>query len=332
MIVVTGGTGFVGREICRSLLAEGLPVRALARTPPSHPLPAGVHFFPADITNPASLREAFRGAQAVIHCVGIIQPHGSQTFNRVHQHGTAHVVAASQSAGVSRFLHLSALGTRPMAASHYHQSKWAAEEIVRHSDLAFTVFRPSLIYGKEDAFTSLLASWMRPPLSWLSGGFLPLPGGVDAILRPLSVADVASAVVRSLGQTSTVGQTLDLCGPETNLRDFALAIARAMGLTPTWVEQPPDVVLTMLPWLWLTAKKPVLYPMPLKLCRLLAAVAERVLPRSPLTTDQILMLEEGQWGDSTLATKLLGFQPSPLSSNLASYLAPRTGGIADRRS
>jgi hypothetical protein len=56
------------------------------------------------------------------------------------------------------------------------------------------------------------------------------------------------------------------------------------------------------------------------------------LPHPPLTTDQILMLEEGQIGDSSLATKLLGFQPSPLSSNLSSYLAPPAGGIADRRS
>ncbi len=332
MIVVTGGTGFVGREICRRLAAEGLPTRALARTPPPHTLPPGVEFFPADITQPASLREAFRGAQAVIHCVGIIQQHGSQTFRRVHQDGTAHVVAAARASGISRFLYLSALGTRPMAASQYHQTKWAAEEIIRQSGLAFTLFRPSLIYGQGDAFTSLLASSMRPPLSWLSGGFLPLPGGADVILRPVAVTDVANTLVRSLGQASTIGQTLDLCGPETNLRDLALAIARAMGLFPTWVDNTPDVILATLPWLWLTRRKPILFPVPLPLCRLFAAVAERILPHPPLTTDQILMLEEGQAGDSSLATKLLGFQPSPLSSNLSSYLAPPAGGIADRRS
>ena len=71
MIVVTGGTGFVGQEICRALRAEGLPVRALARTPPSK-LPEGVEFFAADITQPDSLRGAFHQAQAVIHTVGII--------------------------------------------------------------------------------------------------------------------------------------------------------------------------------------------------------------------------------------------------------------------
>ncbi|NBS88049.1 MAG: NAD-dependent epimerase/dehydratase family protein, partial [Verrucomicrobia bacterium] len=169
MIVVTGGTGFVGREICSALTSEGLSVRAVARTAPSH-LPAGVEFFSGDITRPESLRTAFRGAKAVVHAVGIIREHGDQSFERVHLQGTADVVAAARAAGIPRFLYLSALGTRPMAASRYHQTKWGAEEIVRHSGLGYTIFRPSLVYGKEDDFTTRLASLMQPPLSWISGG------------------------------------------------------------------------------------------------------------------------------------------------------------------
>ncbi|NBR68854.1 MAG: NAD-dependent epimerase/dehydratase family protein [Verrucomicrobia bacterium] len=162
MIVVTGGTGFVGREICRRLAAEGLAVRALARHPSGQPLPRGVEFFTGDVTRPESLRLAFRGAKAVIHTVGIIREHGSQTFERIHTQGTAHVVAAAQTAGVPRYLHLSALGTRPGAVSRYHQTKWAAEEIVRSSGLAHTLFRPSLIYGKGDAFTEAMRSPFNP--------------------------------------------------------------------------------------------------------------------------------------------------------------------------
>ena len=326
MIVVTGGTGFVGREICRRLAAEGLAVRALARHPSGQPLPRGVEFFTGDVTRPETLRLAFRGAKAVIHTVGIIREHGSQTFERIHTQGTAHVVAAAQTAGVPRYLHLSALGTRPGAVSRYHQTKWAAEEIVRSSGLAHTLFRPSLIYGKGDAFTNHLASLMRPPLSWLSGGFVPIPGGDAVTLQPVGVNEVAETVVRSLGQTNAVGQTFDLCGPTTSLKDLSFAIAQTMGRFPTWVEQPPDVILGMLPWLWLKASKPVLFPVPLKLCRITAAVLERVLPQPPLTTDQVTMLEEGQCGDASPATKLLGFQPVPLREGLASYLAPRTGG------
>ncbi|NDC80667.1 MAG: complex I NDUFA9 subunit family protein [Verrucomicrobia bacterium] len=331
MIVVTGGTGFVGREICRRLAAEGLAARALARTAPKEPLPAGVEFFPGDITQPESLRLAFRGAKAVIHAVGIIQEHGSQTFERVHVRGTSQVIAATLAAGVPRYLHLSALGTRPSAASRYHQSKWAAEEIVRSSGLAHTIFRPSMIYGKGDAFTRRLASLMSPPLSWLSGGFIPIPGGEEVVLQPVAVGEVAETVVRSLGQSGSVGKTFDLCGSPTSLKELSLAIARALGLQPTWVEQPPDVVLGLIPWLWLRAHKPVLFPVPMKLCRIAAALAERLLPFPPLTTDQVIMLEEGSCGDASAAEALFGFRTAPLREGLAAYLAPRAGGREDRR-
>jgi len=331
MIVVTGGTGFVGREIARRLVTEGLPVRALARTAPRQPLPAGVEFCPGDVTRPESLRLAFRGAKAVVHTVGIIQEHGSQTFERIHIRGTANVIAAALAAGVPRYLHLSALGTRPEAASRYHQTKWAGEEIVRSSGLAHTIFRPSMIYGAGDSFTQRLAALMRPPLSWLSGGFLPVPGGEEVVLQPVAVGEVAEAVVRSLGQASSVGKSFDLCGSPISLKDLSLAIAQTMGRQPTWVEQPPDVILGMTPWLWLRASKPVLFPIPLNLCRIAAAVAERILPFPPLTTDQVTMLEEGSCGNASAAETLFGFRPLPVRQGLATYLAPREGGREDRR-
>jgi len=329
MIVVTGGTGFVGREICRRLAAQGVPVRAVARHAPTQPLPDGVSFFPADVTRAISLREAMDGAKAVIHTVGIIREKGDATFDRIHRHATAETVAAAHRARVPRFILISALGARPTSASRYQQTKAAAEEIVRQSGLAFTILRPSVVYGSGDRF--FLAQWMRPPFSWLTGGFLGIPGGDSVNLCPASVGEVAEAVVRSLGQERALGQTFDLAGPSVSLKELALAIARAMGLRPTWVEQPPDVFTAMVPWLWLTASKPVLHPIPLPLCRIAAAVAERLLPNPPLTTDQVVMLEEGQFGDPTPAAEILGFRPGPLAAGLAAYLAPRAGGIADRR-
>ena len=331
MVVVTGGTGFVGREICRRLAAQGVPVRAVARHTPAQALPDGVSFFPADVTRAISLREAMDGAKAVIHTVGIIREKGDATFDRIHRHATAETIAAAHRARVPRFILVSALGARPTSASRYQQTKAAAEEIVRQSGLAFTVLRPSMVYGSGDQFTNFLAQWMRPPFSWLTGGFLGIPGGDTVNLCPASVGEVAEAVVRSLGQERALGQTFDLAGPSVSLKELALAIARAMGLRPTWVEQPPDVFTAMVPWLWLTASKPVLHPIPLPLCRIAAAVAERLLPNPPLTTDQVVMLEEGQFGDPKPAAEILGFHPGPLAAGLAAYLAPRAGGIADRR-
>ena len=331
MIVVTGGTGFVGREICRQLATQGVAVRAVARHTPATPLPAGVSFFPADVTRAISLREAMEGAKAVIHCVGIIREKGPATFDRMHRHAAAETVAAAHRARIPRFVLITSLGARPASSSHYQRSKAAAEEIVRQSGLAHTILRPSVVYGPGDQFTNLLARWMRPPCSWLTGGFLGIPGGSSVQLCPASVGEVAEAVVRSLGQESALGQAFDLAGPSISMKDLSLEIARAMGLNPTWVEQPPDVFMAMAPWLWLTASKPVLHPVPLPLCRIAAALAERILPNPPLTTDQVAMLEEGQYGDPGLAEKILGFRPGPLTAGLAAYLAPRTGGIADRR-
>lgn len=331
MIVVTGGTGFVGREICRRLAAQGVSVRAVARHAPADPLPAGVSFFPADVTRAISLREAMEGAKAVIHCVGIIREKGAATFDRLHRHAAAETVAAAHRARVPRLVLLSALGARPTSSSRYQRSKWAAEEIVAGSGLAHTILRPSVVYGPRDQFSNVLAQWMRPPRAWLTGGFLGIPGGASVDLCPAAVGEIAEAAIRSLGQERAIGRAMDLPGPSVSLKDFALEVARAMGLRPTWVEQPPDVFLGMAPWLWLTASKPVLHPVPLPLCRIAAAVAERVLPNPPLTTDQVIMLEEGQYGDPAPAENLLGFRPGPLAAGLASYLAPRAGGIADRR-
>ena len=86
------------------------------------------------------------GVDAVVHLVGIISEVGQNTFENVHTRGTENIVAVARAAGMKRFIHMSALGTRPNAASRYHQSKWAAEEIVRQSGLAWTIFRPSIIF------------------------------------------------------------------------------------------------------------------------------------------------------------------------------------------
>ena len=148
------------------------------------------------------------GVESVIHLVGIISEVGESTFENVHAQGTQNMVAAAQQAGVRRFVHMSALGTRPNAASRYHQSKWAAEELVRHSGLEFTIFRPSLIYGPEDQFVNLFARIIR------LSPIVPLLGSPHARFQPVPVEAVAAAFARSLGDPRSVGQTYDLCGPE----------------------------------------------------------------------------------------------------------------------
>ena len=165
-VLVTGATGFVGREVLRQLHHQGHSIRILARNLASRQAQEatsrwGAELHRGDVLEPASLEGALNGIEAVIHLVGIISEVGESAFEKVHTRGTQNMVAATRQASIRRFIHMSALGTRPNAASRYHRSKWAAEELVRSSGADFTIFRPSLIYGPEDQFINLFAKIIR---------------------------------------------------------------------------------------------------------------------------------------------------------------------------
>src|SRR5690606_26665374 len=136
-IAITGGTGFVGRHLARRLLDHGHEVVLIARGRDQRDLAprtwAGVTFYPIGTDDVARLTDAFAGCDAVAHLAGINRQIGAQTYQRVHVEGTRHVVDAARSAGVSKIVLLSFLRARPHCGSPYHESKWAAEEIVRRS-------------------------------------------------------------------------------------------------------------------------------------------------------------------------------------------------------
>src|SRR6266481_10008108 len=108
-----------------------------------------------------SIEGAMQDANCVIHLVGIIYEWKENTFERTHAQATRHVLDEAKKSGVKRFVHMSALGTRENARSQYHQTKWAAEEYVRKSGLAWTIFRPSLIYGAHDKSMNVLAKVLK---------------------------------------------------------------------------------------------------------------------------------------------------------------------------
>ena len=175
---------------------------------------------------------------------------------------------------------MSALGTRPNAASRYHQTKWAAEELVRHSGLEFTIFRPSLIYGPQDQFINLFARIIR------LSPVVPLLGSPRARFQPVPVEAVAAAFARSLGEPKSIGQTYDLCGPE------ALTLSEIV-----------DRILAVL------QRRRLKLQVPLSLARCQAGLLEFVFRRllrkaSPLSRDQLLMLQEDNVGNPQPANEL----------------------------
>jgi len=301
-VLVTGATGFVGREVVQQAHQVGHSVCILVRDPcagRARELAAqtAAAVSAGDILEEGTLPTAFQGTDAVIHLVGIISEVGRSTFENIHTKGTRNVVDAAQRSGVKRFLHMSALGTRPKAASRYHQSKWAAEEIVRQSGLEYTIFRPSLIYGPEDNFVNLFSNIAR------FSPVLPVMGSPSARFQPVAVEVVAAAFVRALGEPKSVAQTLDLCGPEI----FAF---------PELLHQILQV----------TRRTRWKVRIPLSFARLQAAFLEvlyRGLLRKapPLSRDQLIMLQEDNIGDCRKAEDMLGLKQRRFREGIRAYLA-----------
>jgi uncharacterized protein YbjT (DUF2867 family) len=300
-VLVTGATGFVGWEVVRQLHGVGHAIRILVRNP--HSLRGreattrwGAELHRGDVLQADSLAGALVGIEAVIHLVGIISEVGDSTFENVHMRGSQNMVAAAQRAGIRRYVHMSALGTRPQAVSRYHQSKWAAEETVRHSGLEFTTFRPSLIYGPQDQFINLFAKIVR------LSPVVPLLANPQARFQPVSVEVVATAFVRSLGEPKSGAQTYDLCGPEAlTLGDIVGQIEGVLG------------------------KRRLKVQVPLSLARCQAAFMELVFQcllrkPSPLSRDQLLMLQEDNVGNPQPARELFGLPSVPLREGIARYL------------
>lgn len=296
MILITGGTGFVGRAVVRELACRGRKVRVLARHTDSETAKTlqrdtGCELAAGSVTEPASLAPALQGITGVIHLVGIIMERGTQTFERIHAQGTRNVVAACEAAGVRRLVHMSASGTREHAVSAYHKTKWQGECAVRGSRLDWTIFRPAIIHGPGDGFCSLLVRQMTPPLRWLTGGIVPMIGDGSVLVQPVPVDDVAAAFAQSLEQPASIGRTYELGGPPITYRELLFTLAERAG-----VRIHPLAV-------------------PRELAYLGAGLVEILSPWKIPTPGHVAMLEEDQRADTSPAERDLGFRPQTFGSN-----------------
>lgn len=218
-VLLTGATGFVGSNLAHTLVNRGHLVHAAVRAK-SDKLDPRVRQFEADLFDSKAIDSAMIGCDSVIHLVGIISENRSRqiTFDRIHVEGTQSILGATARAGVRRYIHMSALGTRADATSRYHQTKWQAEELVRQSSLDWTIIRPSMIHGPHSDFMQMEIAWARKKRApWL---FMPyfargLFGfGRSGLLAPVFNEDMARLFLDALERDDLIGKIIEISGPD----------------------------------------------------------------------------------------------------------------------
>ncbi|GAA0298209.1 complex I NDUFA9 subunit family protein [Halarchaeum salinum] len=233
-VLVTGGTGFIGTHLCRELAARGHDVTALSRSPDDTGVPEGVGTATGDVTAYDSIEGAFAGQDAVVNLVALsplFKPKGGdETHFEVHLEGTRNVVEAAEAHGVEKLVQLSALGADPEGETAYVRAKGQAEDVVRDSDLAWTIFRPSVVFGEGGEFVSFTETLTTPYVT-------ALPGGGKTRFQPLWVGDLVEMIGDAL--TGHDGETYEVGGPEVlTLADVAKAVYRAKGQSLTVLSVP----------------------------------------------------------------------------------------------
>lgn len=297
-VCVIGGSGFVGSHVVRQLAARGInvrvPTRRRERAKALIVLPT-VDVVNADVYDPATLQRMVAGADAVINLVGILHQNRAGDFARIHTELPRKIVDACRDRGVRRLLHVSALKAAHDAPSEYLRSKAGGEQQIRvaqASGIRTTIFRPSVIFGREDRFLNLFARLAH----WLPVIMLASP---NARFQPVHVEDVARAVVESLELAQTYDQNYDLCGPSAyTLQELVEYVCRLMQTV-----------------------RPIL-PLNDEMSRVLARLMEW-LPVRLMSRDNYLSMKVDSVCDCAFP-EVFGFQPSPLEAIAPLYMLDST--------
>ena len=253
-VLVTGASGFIGREVTAALVARGDRVRTLIRSARGADVLSGIdcELFRGDVTDQASLRSAARGCRSIVHLVSIIEGKPA-AYERVMAAGTGNLVEAAREAGVRRLIYLSALGTGPEATVPYYRAKWAAERAIAGSGASYAILRPSFVFGP---YGGVLPRLLR--VARLAPVTIVLGPGTQRV-QPIWIDDVVAATLLALDRDLSTERPIELAGPEAvTWNDLWRRIKHAIGArrpqlnVPFWlargpaslIERLPDAVLT----------------------------------------------------------------------------------------
>jgi NADH dehydrogenase len=303
LVTIFGGTGFVGKQVVRRLVRDGLRVRVVTRNPNLHLdlKPLGevgqIALVKGDVRNPEHVQNAVKGAAFVVNLVGILRPGGGQSFSAIHAAGPETIASACAAEGVNSLVQVSAIGASAGSNSAYARSRAQGEAAVRAAFPDAVILRPSVIFGNEDGFFNLFARLMR-----MARGFFPSFGGGRTRFQPVYVGDVAEAVSIALRTPTLKGRTFELGGPAVmSLQDILDLIARETGRSFIYVPVPffmLDIVGLLFGW----------------------------LPFAPMTYDQAKLLRKdnvvggGEDAASVGTFADLGIQPTPAEAVVPAYL------------
>ncbi|GAB2939488.1 complex I NDUFA9 subunit family protein [Aquaspirillum soli] len=294
-IALIGGSGFVGTQIAARLASVErelvIPTRRRERRKEALILLTNTQMIETDIFNEQELDHLLAGCDAVINLVGIL--HGSRDeFEKAHVEVPRRLIAACQRNGIQRLLHMSALGADPHGPSNYQDTKAAGEALIQHSGLDWTIFRPSVVFGADDNFLNMFACLLN------TFPVLPL-AGASTRFQPVWVQDVARAFVEALSRPATIGQTLELVGPDTyTLKELVQYVGELIERPRLVVGIPTGVAM-------------------------LQAMVLQMVPGQPLMSfDNVRSLERDNVSESGFPSELLGFAPSKLEAIAPVYLGP----------
>ena len=302
-VAIFGGSGFVGGYLVDALIAAGHEPSLMVRLGSERKVRQAerCRLVAGNLSSTTAIDATLENCDAVIYSVGILKESPKQgiTFEELQYNGVVRVAESAKTRGISRFLLMSANGAKS-TGTPYQETKFRAEEHVRASGFDVTIFRPSVIFGEPrgrmEIGTQLYAEMISPPIPAVGffTGWRPYRGAVA--MSPVHVEDVAQAFLTALRESSTIGKTYVLGGPEVlSWAEMLRRIARTVG------------------------RKKWILPMPIGIMKLAAALLDW-LPFFPVTRDQLTMLAEGNTADPAALAQLIGRQPKAFNEAHLAYL------------
>lgn len=297
MILVTGGTGFIGRHLVPQLIREGRNVRCLLTERQARKIPweQPVEMVIGNMLNEETLFRAVTGAHTIIHLANAQWWGRARDLERVELIGTRNIITAARAARVGRVITVSHLGATPAAAYPLLRVKGMVEETIRASGLAYTIIRSGFVFGEDDAFVNNIAMLLSA-----SPAIFLMPGRGEVLLHPIYIDDLVQAIIRSLELIDTVDTLLEIGGPEyISLEDTIRTIMRVAGIYRIILPVPPYALR------WITA------------------IYSRILPRSLVTSQWLDLLATNRTAPLGNIFNYFGLQPRRFEDTLLTYMRGR---------